>query len=414
MGRQHSRLSALVVQKLKDKGRYADGGGLYLQVTDSNTKSWLFRYMLSKKSREMGLGPLSLVSLAEAREKAVTCRRLLLEGKDPIDERETQRKRLIFDRAKIISFDECAEIFIESKSAEWTNEKHREQWKSTLATYASPIIGKLAVQDVDTRLILKVLEPLWLTKTETGARVRGRIEAVLDWATARGYRAGENPCRWRHNLDKLLPSPNKIKKVEHHAALPIQEMPAFYSELRSKESLSARALELLVLTVIRPGELVGARKEEFDLDANIWTVPASRMKKKIEHRVPLTSRAKQIVLELFEQTEGDFIFPGMFSGHMTTASLLKMVKEMRPGLNLTTHGFRSTFKDWAAEHTNFPNEVSEMALAHRVSSAVERAYRRGDLFLKRLRLMDEWFNYCSIKPSINARKVLSLRDGRVS
>jgi integrase len=288
-------------------------------------------------------------------------------------------------------FRECAESYIAAHEAGWRNATHRQQWRNTLETYVYPVIGKLPVQDIDTPLVLKVLEPIWRDKTETANRIRGRIESVLDYAKAREYRSGENPARWRGHLSLMLAQPNKIAPHEHHAALPYLEIGGFMEELRGRDSTSARCLEFLILTAARTGEVIGATWSEIDLTAKTWTVPANRMKGNREHRVPLSNRAVEIVQLMQSRCENDFIFPGRNSG-LSNMSLLALLRNM--GRSLTAHGFRSSFRDWAAEQTNFPNEVCEMALAHAVGDKVEAAYRRGDLFEKRRRLMDTWAEYC--------------------
>ncbi len=373
---------------------YHDGGGLYLQVAASGAKSWIYRYMLNGRAREMGLGPFHIISLSEARSRAAECRRLRLDGIDPIEARKAKRDGAMLEAAKAITFDACAKAYIEAHEAGWQNAKHRDQWRNTLKTYTSPEFGALPVQAVDLRVVMKVLEPIWHTKPETASRLRGRIEAILDWATVRGYRKGENPARWRGHLDKLLPARSKVRKVEHHPALPYREIPAFTKDLRTQEGVAARALEFLILAAARTGEVIGARWEEFDLNERLWTVPAARMKAGKEHRVPLSDCAVAIIHELQKTRLGDFVFPGQRAGKpLSNMAMLKLLDRMGRG-DLTTHGFRSTFRDWAAEQTNFPREVAEMALAHTIGDRVEAAYRRGDLFEKRRELMHDWECYC--------------------
>jgi integrase len=388
-------LTAVGVGRTSKPGRYAAGQGLYLQVSKGLTKAWLFRYMRHGRARHMGLGPVAVVSLADAREKARQCRRQLSDGIDPIEARKDQRQNALRAAAAGATFRECADRMIASHEAAWRNVKHRAQWKSTLATYANPVFGGLAVGDVDVGVILRALEPIWTTKPETASRLRGRIEAVLDWAKARGYRQGDNPARWKGHLALLLPSRSKIQRVRHHAALPYAQLPEFISELRERPGVAARALEFAVLTICRTGEVIGAEWAEIDFANRVWTIPADRMKRGREHRVPLPERATEILEGLPRECE--FVFPGGREGKpLSNMALLTTLRRMGRG-NLTTHGFRSCFRDWAAETTGYPSDVLEMALAHAVASRVEAAYRRGDLFEKRRRLMDEWAGYCATR-----------------
>jgi integrase len=340
----------------------------------------------------MGLGPTHAVTLAQARERAAGCRSTLFEGRDPIDERRSQRERERAERAHSVTFRKCAETLMSSHSAGWKNEKHRRQWQSTLETYAYPVLGSLSVSAVDVALVLRVLEPIWHEKTETATRVRGRIEQVLDWAKARGYRYGENPARWRGHLDKLLPARNKIAKVRHHPALPYSKLPAFMAELRSREGVSARALEFTILTAARTNETIYAKRSEIDLQSRLWIVPAERMKAGREHRLPLSERSVEILRTT--TTTDEFVFPGARAGcPLSNMAMLELLRGITHA-GLTVHGFRSTFRDWASEQTAYPNELLEMALAHAVSDKVEAAYRRGDLLEKRKHLMSEWSRYC--------------------
>jgi integrase len=389
--REAKKLSAIAVAKLTKPGRYAVGDGAYLQIAAGGTKAWIFRYQRDGKARHMGLGPVSLISLAEAREKARNARRALLEGNDPLELKRQTRARQRLEVAKGMSFKDCAERMISSHEAAWKNPKHRAQWRSTLATYVYRTYGDLPVAAIDTGLVLKALEPIWAAKPETAGRVRGRIEAVLDWAKARGYRDGENPARWRGHLDKLLPNRRKVRSVRNHPAMPYSELPVFMAELRNRKSVSARALEFAILTAARTGEVIGAKLSEIDLDNAVWTVPADRMKVGKEHRVPLSPRAVEIVREL--PRDGDYVFSGGRAGKpLSNMALLELMRGMRP--EFVPHGFRSTFRDWAAERTNHPSEVVEQALAHAIESKVEAAYRRGDLFEKRRQLMADWASYC--------------------
>jgi integrase len=407
MARMIGKLTALAVTQAKRRGYYGDGGGLYLQVSANGAKSWVFRFKEAGKLREMGLGPTYTIGLAEAREKARDCRKQRLEAVDPIEARKAARVQARFDAAKTLTFKACAERYIASHRAVWRNPKHAAQWPSTLATYVYPICGQVPVQAVDVSLVMKVLEQevrrgpdvelvaLWTAKPETASRVRGRIESILDWATARGYRQGENPARWRGHLENLLPRKSKVRRVEHHAALPYAEIGSFMSELHQQEGTAARALDFAILTGARTGEVIGARWDEIDFGERLWTVPAKRMKSGKEHRVPLSDAVLEILTEMQMVRSGDFVFPGGKAGRPISNMAMLMLLRRKGHVNLTTHGFRSSFRDWAAERTGFPAEVAEMALAHTVSDKVEAAYRRGDLFQKRRQLMDAWARFCS-------------------
>jgi integrase len=307
-----------------------------------------------------------------------------------------------------MTFKACAEAYMAAHQAGWRNPKHRAQWTATLNTYVYSHFGDLPVQAVDVGLVMKAVEPIWTEKPETASRVRGRIEAVLDWATARGYRKGENPARWRGHLENLLPARSKVRRVEHHAALPYQEIGGFMAALCTQESVAARAFEFLILTAARTGEVIGARWDEFDLGERLWTVPGERMKAGREHRVPLSARAVEITQEMkAQQQDGQaFVFPGAKGGALSNMALLMTLRRMGHA-DLTAHGFRSTFRDWAAERTNFPAEVAEMALAHTVSDKVEAAYRRGDLFQKRRQITEAWARFCSTAALAGA-KVLAI------
>jgi len=298
-----------------------------------------------------------------------------------------------------MTFKDCAERHIAAHKAAWRNNKHAAQWPGTLITYVHPSFGSLAVQTVDVGLVVKVLEPIWTEKPETASRVRGRIEAILDWATARGYRQGENPARWRGHIENLLPKKSKVRRVEHHAALPYPETAAFMVELRQQDGVAARALEFAILTAARTGEVIGGRWDEIDFAERLWTVPAERMKAGKEHRVPLSDAAMTILQTLRDTREGDFIFPGNWAGRPISNMAMLMLLRRMGRSDLTAHGFRSSFRDWAAECTTFPAEVAEMALAHVVGDKVEAAYRRGDLFQKRREIMDAWSKSCATPPT---------------
>jgi integrase len=331
-----------------------------------------------------------------------------LDGTDPIAVKKAGKLKAKIEAARALTFRQCAEAYIEAHKAGWQNAKHAAQWSSTLKTYAYPVFGALPVQAVDLALIERVLEPIWKTKTETASRLRGRIERVLDWATVRKYRQGDNPARWRGHLDQLLPARSKVQKVQHHAALGYAEIGQFMAGLREQESTSALALEFLILTATRTAEVIGATWSEVDLDAAVWTIPAERMKAKKEHRVPLSRPAMAILKRLHKHRTGEFVFMGARPGRSLYNVALLMLLERLGRSDLTVHGFRSTFRDWAAERTNFPREVAEHALAHSLPDKVEAAYQRGDLFEKRRRLMAEWGRFCD-RP-ITVGKVLSLRS----
>ena len=395
-----NRLSPTAVRNSKP-GMHNDGLGLYLQVTAAKdgtlNRSWIFRFAGSDgRERKMGLGSLDVIGLAEARQKAAECRRLRLENVDPIAAREAQRAAAAVAGAKAITFEKAAAAYIQAHQAGWRSTKHAAQWRSTLAAFVFPVFGHLPVNAVDTGLVMKALEPIWTTKTETAGRVRGRIESILDWAKARGYRHGENPARWRGHLENLLPSRRKVRTVKHLAALPFGEVPEFMAALRSQDGAAARALEFAILTAARSGEVRGARWDEIDdMAENTWTVPASRMKGGREHRVSICGRALAIVEEMRAIRTGDLIFPSLNPAKpIHDRAMLMQLQALGCG-NVTTHGFRATFKTWASEQTDFPSEVIEMSLAHSVGNAVERAYQRGGLLEKRRLLMAEWEKFCA-------------------
>jgi integrase len=400
------RLSALAVAHAHKPGMLADGQGLYLQVGRSNARSWIFRYFRNGKSHEMGLGPLTAVGLASARAKAAECRALLAEGIDPIAARNAERTRQDLAVACRMTFDECASAYIKAHSSAWKNHKHVAQWTSTLRTYVSPVFGALPVQAVDVGLVMKVLEPIWTTKPETASRIRGRIESVLNWARARGYRGGENPARWKGHLDNLLPARSKIAKVKHHAALPYYQISEFMTDLRAQDGIAALALEFAILTAARTGEIIGARWNEIDLEEKVWTVPAERMKADREHRVPLSTAALAVLNRVGGGNQEDFIFASPKKRPLSNMALLMLLRRMGYE-KVSVHGFRSTFRDWVAERTNFQAEVAEAALGHMAGDKVELAYRRGDFFEKRRRLMQAWAQFISEEPDTNV--VLPLR-----
>lgn len=394
MSRHVRKLSAKLVENLSSPGYYGDGDGLWLQISNSGSKSWVLRFTLAGKRREMGLGGVNAVSLNVARERTRQCRLVLSEGKDPIVERNAARTSDALRKSRAKTFDQCAAAYIHAHRASWKNAKHIAQWESTLANYVSPVFGALPVSDVDTDLVVKVLRPLWNVKTETAVRLRGRIESILDWATVSRYRSGDNPARWRGHLENLLADPNKIAPVVNFPALPWREIAAFMQDLRTREGVAARAVEFAILTACRSGEVRGAAWTEIDLAEKVWVVPAARMKAGKEHRVPLSKQA--IVLLEQMPRDGAYVFPGRDKDSiLSDMSLTAVLRRMGRG-DITVHGFRSTFRDWCAEAVAnaFSREVCEHALAHSLPSKVEAAYRRSDLFDKRVPLMQAWADYC--------------------
>jgi len=375
-------LAALRVTRLREPGMYPDGGGLFLQVTQGGGRSWVYRYMIAGQSREMGLGSASTITLAEARNRRDDARRLRDQGIDPIEQRKREKAKALLNAAKAMTFREAA------------------QWTSTLETYVYPVFGRVSVQSIDTTLVLKALEPIWSVKPETASRVRGRVEVILDWAKVRGLREGENPARWRGHLTLILPPRSKVRKVVHHASLPYQEIGAFMAALGARESIAARALEFTILTAARTGEVLGAGWSEIDLDARTWIVPERRMKAGRQHRVSLSDAAIELLDHVRQhRRDDDLLFPGLKRGKpLSNMALLAVLRRMKRD-DLTAHGFRATFKTWAAERTNFAREVVEAALAHVNGDKVEAAYQRGDLFEKRKMLMSAWAEFCAKTPS---------------
>lgn len=414
MGLLMGRIKAPIAEKVSAKlagrnakpGMHAVGGtpGLYLLVSGAG-RSWVLRYMLNGKRRDMGLGSYQDLTLAEAREKAREQRLLIRDGLDPIEAKRHRRGELLAAQAKRITFADAVDAYLNAKGDEWKNPKHRQQWRNTLSTYALPTLGPLDVAQIDTTLVVRVLEEIWKDKTETATRLRGRIENVLDWATVRGYRTGDNPARWRGHLDQLLAKPSKIASVQHHAALPWQEIGAFMRSLSAVDGNGARALEFAILTAARSGEVRGATWAEIDLDGAVWTIPAERMKARKEHRIPL-SRGALAVLRMVKPrraTPETLVFPGAKEGRpLSDMSLTAVLKRMGRS-DLTAHGFRSTFRDWAGESTAYAREIIEHALAHQLKDKAEAAYARGTLFEKRIRLMADWAAYCATVPSDKAK-----------
>lgn len=397
MPKKAKELSALAISRLTISGHHPVGGvtGLYLYINDANARSWVLRIMVGDKRRHIGLGGYPDVTLAQARDKARAARDEVSRGIDPIVQRKALASQLRAQQAADKTFEQAAQAYIEAHGDSWKNPKHRAQWVSTLSTYTYPLVGKLAVRDIGQEHVLAILEPIWKTKNETASRLRGRIESVLDWATARGLRSGENPARWKGHLDKLLPAPSKIQKVEHHRALPIDEMPVFMQALRQREGLAARALEFSILTAARSGEVRGATWEEIDTKAKVWIIPAERMKAGREHRVPLSDAALHLLKTLSRLADSPLVFPAPRGGQLSDMTLNAVMRRM--GVDAVPHGFRSTFRDWVAERTNHPRELAEQALAHTLESKVEAAYRRGDALDKRRGMMQQWATWCSAR-----------------
>jgi integrase len=378
-----SKLTARKVKTAKP-GKYSDGGNLYLIVSETGARKWVLRFTWRGRAKEMGLGSAANVPLADAREKAASACRQIAQGLNPIEERKRD--------GGIPTFGEMADDVRETLSAGFRNEKHRAQWKSTLETYAAPLRAK-PVDTIATDDVLAILKPIWTTKAETASRIRGRIEKVLDAAKAKGHRDGENPARWRGHLDHLLPRPSKLTRG-HHAAMPYERVAAFVAQLRERQATAALALEFCILTAARSGEVLGARWSEIDMDKKVWTVPATRMKAGREHRVPLSGRALAVVEQLAEAKQGDFVFAGQSRGKPLSNMAMDMVLRRMKVENVTVHGFRSSFRDWAGNVSSFPREVVETALAHVIGDKAEQAYRRSDALEKRRKLMEAWAQYC--------------------
>ena len=386
MARKINRLNARAVATITKHGRHSDGGNLYLSISPNGGRRWVFLFRWHGKPTEIGLGSARDVTLGRARELATQARAKLAAGSNPRDARRPTEGA---------TFGECADRVIDVMRPSWRNEKHAAQWEMTLREYAASL-RRLPVDKITTDDVLGVLKPLWNSKPETAARVRGRIERVLDAAKAQGLRNGENPARWRGHLNQVLPKRQQLTRG-HHAAMSYTDVAAFMVALREREAVAAQALEFVILTAARSGEVLRARWEEFDLDGAVWTVPAIRMKAGREHRVPLSKRALRVVKDMHEVREGDFVFPGQKAGAPLSIMALEMVLRRMKLDDVTVHGFRSSFRDWTAECTNFPNEVCEAALAHVIENKAEAAYRRGDLFDKRRKLMESWATYCGSK-----------------
>jgi len=411
MARLVDKLSPLKIAKINKRGYYSDGNGLYLKVTATASKSWIFRYTVNGLKRDMGLGALHTLSLSEARLKAKDQRLMLLNGHDPLTARETAREAVVVAKAKMMTFDECASQYIAAHRNSWKSEKHALQWPATIATYASPVFGSLPVAEVDLGLVMKVLNPIWTGKTQTAKRLRGRIESVLGWATTSGYRQGENPARWRGNLEHLLAAPNKIKPVKHQPSLPWKEVGQFMSSLRQQDGIAPRALEFLILTATRTSETLEAKWDEINLETGLWIIPAIRMKAGVEHHVPLSIEAVALISKIPRVDK--YVFTSATYGKaLSDMSLTAVLKRMHEAniksggkgwidpkednRRITSHGFRSTFRMWGAESVShsFPREVIEFALAHKLLDQVESSYQRGTVFDKRIPLMQTWADYC--------------------
>lgn len=404
------RLTDREVRNAKTPGRLHDGEGLYLEVSAGAPetpggppgvrKRWFLLYTPPEggKRREMGLGSIASVSLKAAREAADKARADLGAGIDPLVARDKERKEKARARARQLTFKQAAETFIASESAGWKNPKHEKLWRASLEEYAFPVIGSLSVADVDTQAVLRVIEPIWKTKNETASRVRGRIEAILDWAAVRGYRSADNPARWRGFLSKALPKRSKVRPVKHHPSLPFRDVGKFMADLREQDGLGALALELTVLTAVRTNEALGARWSEFDLKEKVWSIPKERMKMERPHRVPLSTQAMALLERIKDAGSKTWLFPGLGTNKpLSNMAMLKVLERMKRD-SITVHGFRATFKTWGEDATDFPREVIEAALAHAIGSAAEQSYRRGDQLAKRRELLQAWANYCDRIP----------------
>lgn len=391
-------MGKLTIQQVKStnrRGFYGDGDGLYLKVTETGTKSWVFRFRVNGKLRDHGLGSVNTLSLAEARQAAQECRKLRLQGQDPIEAKRRQRVTAQLEAAKAVSFKACVESYVASHKSSWRNAKHQRQWSATLEKYAYPVFGDLPVGEIDMTLVQKVLKPIWYDKTETASRVRGRIETILNYATVQGLREGNNPAVWRGNLSVVLPAKNRIMKVTHMKALPHEEVADFWEKLNDYGGAGADALRLAILTAARSGDVRGATADEFDLENKVWAIPADRMKAQKAHAVPLSLPAVALVRKLLKERTGNLLFPGMKKGEpISDGTLLAVIKRMGFKDKTTAHGFRSSFRVWAIEVANARREVAESALAHTLGSAVEIAYMRSDLFEHRVPLMNDWAGYC--------------------
>ena len=388
------QLDSLV--KAGQAGSHSDGGGLILKLNGKGAANWLHRYQMNGRRRDMGLGSYPTVSLADARAKVAEARKLIAEGIDPITERDRLAALKAYQAANGVAFEQVATQYLEDHLPSWKNAKHRYQWQSTLSTYVYPVIGQKSIQDIDTEDVLKILRPIWLEKPETASRVRGRIETILNAAKANKLRTGDNPAAWRGHLSGLLAKHNKRQLVQHHPAMPYNDLPMFWQELRQHSSHSAKALQFLILTACRTSEVSNATWDEIDKEAQVWTIPAHRMKAGQAHRVPLTAAILEILDSLERIESNPYIFTGMKAGRPISDQTMHRLFTHYMGYNqYTVHGFRSTFRDWAGECTHHPRDVCEQALAHTLTNVVEASYRRGDLLEKRRRLMDDWTAYAT-------------------
>ena len=400
-------LSPTTLARLPE-GLHHDGNGLYLQVKNGG-HSWVFRYMRNGKARHMGLGPISDVSLAKARRKAAECRSLRHDGIDPLEARKANIQAARLSAAKSVTFKQCAERYVEAHKSGWHNAKRAHQWLRTLETYAFPLLGALPVQAIDTGLVVNVLQPIWANNTETATRVRQRIEAVLNWATARGFRRGDNPARWRGHLDNLLPKASKVHKVTHFEAMPYEDLPTFFADLSKRTTISAKALAFTILTAARSGETRNATLEELNIEKAVWTVPAERTKSGREHRVPLTKETLALLRGLPHLQDGEpnaLLFPNAQDRALSDTAMRKYLQDDMKKAGLTVHGFRSTFRNWAAERTNVPGEIAEAALGHVNGVKTEAAYLRSDFFDRRLMLMEMWDKFCGSGAASGVKKII--------
>ena len=393
MPRKAAELSPLSISRLKEPGLWAVGGvaGLYLHVNDRGARSWILRVVVGDKRRDMGLGGYPDIGVADARQKAREARLKIEQGIDPILLRKQAKSELMALQATDKTFEQAAGEYIKIHADSWSNDKHRKQWERTLAAYAFPVVGKLSLRHIRQEHILKILEPIWTTKTETATRVRGRIESILDWAKVKGLRTGENPAAWKGHLDHMLPAPTRLKNVEHLAAVPVRDMPGFMVKLRQASGTAAQALEFLILTAARSGEVRGITWQEVSLEDALWIVPAERMKMKKEHRVPLSDRAMSILKSQPRIDENPLVFPAPRGSQMSDATMSAVLKRM--GVDATVHGFRSSFRDWCGDYTNYPRDLAEQCLAHGADDPVEAAYRRGDALERRREIMNEWSKF---------------------
>lgn len=411
MPRKARELAPVEVKRLTTPGLYAVGGvaGLHLQVTKSGARSWILRATIGGKRRDLGLGGYPDVTLALAREKARDTREKIAQGIDPVAERQRLRSAALAERLRDMTFEKAAEAVVAKKQAEARNPKHGKQWASTLETYAYPVLGPMSVADIELAHVKQVLEPIWQTKTETATRVRQRIEAVLSWASVHGHRSGENPARWKGNLDAVLPAPTKVSKVEHHRAMPMDDMHDFMLALEKRKGIAPRCLAFVILTAVRSGEARAATWDEIDLAEKVWTIPGDRMKAGREHRVPLSAPAVELLEALPRFAGCNLVFPNTQGRKLSDATLAAVLKRMKLHEAATVHGFRSTFRDWAAERTSTPHHVAEMALAHTIKNHAEAAYRRGDLLAKRAKLMQQWADFLATAPA-KAENVTAIRE----